>query len=374
MLESDYLDNLAKPLLDLHEEYVTSIIQDMARRLSKMGMSQATAWQMERLQESGAVYQNAIKELSRLTGKTENELRAMFEKAGVKTLRFDDKIHKEAGVDIPALALSPAMEQVLQAGLQKTAGAMTNLTKTTAISAQQAFIKNADLAYMQVSSGAMSYDQAIRAAIKQTAVDGLDVIDYATGAKSQLDVAMRRTVLTGVGQTANQLQLNRMDEAGTNLIAVSAHIGARNHGVGPTNHASWQGRIYSRVGGTKKYPNFAQVTGYGTGEGLGGWNCRHSFYPFYEGISENAYSKQDVKDFNNAKRTVDGEKVSTYDATQKQRYIERQIRLWKRQEQALEAAKLTHVQETAKVSQWQAAMREFIRQSKLNRQYVREQV
>ena len=327
---------------------------------------------MQRLSESGAIYENSLKEIAKLTGKTEAELDRMFKQAGIKTIKYDDAIYKQAGLTIPSI--SPAMVATLEAGLQKTNGIAYNLTKTTAISAQQSFIHNADLAYMQVTTGTMSYDQAIRAAIKQAAVDGLEIIDYATGSKSQLDVAMRRTVLTGVAQTANQLQETRADEVGSDLVAVSAHAGARNTGVGPVNHASWQGKIYSRSGTSKKYPDFVERTGYGTGEGLGGWNCRHSFYPFFEGLSNNAYSKQDVRDLNKQKRTLEGEKISLYDATQKQRSIERQIRLWKRQEQALSAAGLSHPMETAKVSQWQAAMRSFISQTKLNREYVREQI
>jgi hypothetical protein len=77
---------------------------------------------------------------------------------------------------------------------------------------------------------------------------------------------------------------------------------------------------------------------------------------------------------NKEKRTVDGDRVSLYDATQKQRAIERQIRFWKRQKGALESAGLESVKETAKLKQWQSTMRDFINQTKLSRQYVREQV
>ena len=58
---------------------------------------------------------------------------------------------------------------------------------------------------------------------------------------------MRRAVLTGVAQTANTLQMTRADEMGSDLVAVSAHIGARNTGVGPENHEAWQGKIYSAL-------------------------------------------------------------------------------------------------------------------------------
>jgi len=373
LLTSDQFDQLTVPITELFADYETSIIVDIARRLGNLDFASA-AWQMQRITESGSLYKNVLKELSKLTGKSESTLREIFKQAGVKAIKFDDAIYKDAGLKPIPLNLSPAMLRALQAGLTKTQGILSNLTMTTAINAQQSFIKAADLAYMQISTGAMSYDQAIRAAIKNMAAEGLSVINYASGHVDKLDVAMRRTVLTGVAQTANQLQIERAGEMGSDLVGVSAHIGARNKGIGPMNHESWQGKIYSRSGNHKKYKDFVATTGYGTGEGLGGWNCRHSFYPFFEGISKNAYSKEELKDFKKETVKFNGQDISVYEATQYQRAIERKIRFWKRQADALEAAKLNNFAEVAKIKEWQAKMRNFIKQTNLQREYVREQV
>jgi len=373
MLTSDQLDSLVDPILALYTEYENSIINDIARRLAKITMTDTAAWQMQRLIESGLVYENALEELSKLTGKSETELRSLFENAGVKALKFDDAIYRAAGLKPLPLNLSPAMIQVLATGLQKTRGIMQNMTMTTAISGQQIFIDAADLAYMQVSNGAMSYSQAIRDAIKSVANQGLNAINFSQR-QDHLDVAMRRTVLTGVNQTVGNLQIARADELGVDLVAVSAHIGARNKGTGPMNHESWQGKVYSRSGTSRKYPDFIETTGYGTGIGLCGYNCRHSFYPFFEGISENAYPQADLNDFAGKTVKYNGEELSMYGATQEQRAIERKIRYWKRQRGALEAAGLDTIIETSKVREWQARMRGFTKQTGLSRQYDREKV
>lgn len=373
MLTASQFDTFVNPMMDLFSDYETSVIEDIARRLKGLDFSSA-AWQMQRLSESGSLYKDVIKQLAKLTGKSEKVLEETFKRAGVKAITYDDKIYKAAGLKPPPLNLSPAMLKALEAGLTKTNGVITNLTMTTAINAQHTFIKSADLAYMQVSTGAMSYDQAIRAAVKKMAAEGLSVVDYASGHEDKIDVAMRRTVLTGVAQTTNQLQINRADEMGNDLVAVSAHAGARNVGTGPKNHASWQGKIYSRSGKHPKYPNFEKVTGYGTGEGLGGWNCRHSFYPYFEGLSENAYTKQEVKSLNKEKVTYQDKQIDLFIATQYQRAIERKIRYWKRQAAAMDAAKLDSNTEYQKIKYWQATMRDFINQTGLDRQSVREQV
>lgn len=373
MLTADQFDSLVIPIAELYTEYETSVIEDIARRLKALKLDSA-AWQTQRLIEAGGLFKDVIKKISKLTGKSQKEVERTLTKAGVQAIRFDDQIYKAAGLNPLPLNMSPAMVNVLKAMLEKTNGVLNNLTKTTAMTGQQSFIRAADIAHQQVVTGVMSYDQAIRQAVKNVAAQGLTTIDYPTGHQDSLDVATRRTVLTGVAQTTNQLQITRANEMGSDLVAVSAHAGARNTGVGPANHAGWQGKIYSRSGSSKRYPPFTERTGYGTGEGLGGWNCRHSFYPFFEGVSEDFYNRANVRNLNKQKVMYQGQSIDQYTATQYQREIERKIRYWKRQVVALNVAKLDSSKEQMKVSQWQATMRDFIAQTELDRQYVREQV
>lgn len=370
MLTAAQFDQLVIPISDLYEQYNQSVINDIARRLMKMSgsVTETAAWQMQRLVESGMTYQNAIKEVAKLTGQSEEVLKQTFTEAGVKAMKFDDALYKAAGLNPLPLNLSPAMTQVLFAGLMKTNGVMRNLTMTTAIDAQNMFTSAADLAYLQVSSGAMSYDQAIRAAVKNMAAKGLSTIGYASGRKDQLDVAMRRTVLTGVTQTTGQLQMTRADEMGQDLVQTSAHMGAR------PEHQEWQGKVFSRSGTSKTYPDFVSSTEYGSITGLCGINCRHSFYPFFEGLSENAYSQAALDEYADATVKYNGQDVPMYDATQMQRAIERKLRTAKREAGALDAAGLDNSVEKAKVKDLQAQMRDFVKQTGLQRQPMRESV
>lgn len=110
MLTADQLDALTGPITDLYEQYNQSVINDISRRLAKMGkVTDTAAWQMQRLTESGRVYENALMELAKTSGLSETEMRKMFEAAGVKAMRFDDSIYKAAGLNPLPLNLSPAM-------------------------------------------------------------------------------------------------------------------------------------------------------------------------------------------------------------------------------------------------------------------------
>jgi len=195
MLTSDQFDRLVIPITDLYELYNQSIINDISRRLLKLDMTETAAYQLQRLIESGKVFENALKEIAILTGRSEAELARTFKKAGAQAMRFDDSIYRAAGLDPLPLNLSPAMVQVLAINLQRTNGLMQNMTLTTALSGQQTFVASADLAFLQVSTGAMSYDQAIRAAVKDVAEGGLKVIRFA-GHNDPIDVAPSGLVKT----------------------------------------------------------------------------------------------------------------------------------------------------------------------------------
>ena len=90
----------------------------------------------------------------------------------------------------------------------------------------------------------------------------------------------------------------------------------------------------------KDYPDFIEETGYGTAEGLGGVNCRHSFFPFFPGISERVYTEKELENIDPPDFEYEGKIYTAYDATQKQRQIERNIRATKRKLIACDSAGL----------------------------------
>ncbi len=191
-------------------------------------------------------------------------------------------------------------------------------------------------------------------------------VQYPSGHVDKLDVATRRATLTGVNQMASKLSITQADEMECDLVETTAHVGAR-----PT-HQVWQGQVFSRSGRSGDYDDFESSTGYGSGDGLCGWNCRHSFFPYYEGLSSSAYSRERLSDYESREVSYNDEKMSYYDATQQQRYFERQIRRWKRERAGMSAADQDTGEATAKVRQWQAAQRDFLRQTGLDRDYFRE--
>lgn len=330
MLSPEYYSRLTDDLIKLYADLDNAIISDIVRRIVKNGeMTETAKWQAKQLQESGMVYDDVIAEIASRTDATQNHIRTLFEDAGVESVKNDNIRYREAGLE-GIIKLSPAAMQTLNAGYVKCSGDLGNLTLTTANTSQQAYITACNNAYMQISSGAFDYNTAIRNAVKAAASDGTEVL-YPSGHRDKLDVAVRRSVLTGIGQTCRQLSLINAQEMGCDLMEITAHSNAR------PSHAEWQGQLVS-LSGRKGYLSLKDI-GYGTGDGFGGWNCRHDWYPFFEGISVRNYSDERLREMNAKNIEYNGEKYTEYEISQMQRKFERNIRSLKREAVAYDTAR-----------------------------------
>lgn len=329
-------------LLGLYQQLEDDIVADMVRRMLKMGfVSESTAYQAEVLQSAGILYEDILQMIADRTDASVAQVRALFEDAGVKTVDIDNDTHEAAG-EVPVdIRQDAGMKQVLEAGYRKTLGTMRNLVSTTANTTQTAFLQACDRAYMQVSSGAFSYQDAIRMAVRNLA-DGGAYVTYPTGHQDRIDVAVRRCVLTGVGQTAAAVAKKRAEDSGCRYMELTAHGGAR------PEHARWQGQLVQIQGKrTRKIIDGLKVftleeIGYGDGRGFKGWNCRHNWHPYYPGLSTPNYTPEEIARLDEKSISYNGEKYTEYEISQMQRKGERKVRALKRRAAALdEAAKNT---------------------------------
>lgn len=289
MLEPAYLQRIAEGAeeiaADLHSYILRKIVERMMIRIGRGDeylFTSADRWQIEIMQDSGALMEEIIPEIAKRTKLQQKEIKETMEEAGIKAVEADDKIYEAAGLSPLPLMESPELIRLMQRNYEATLGEWRNYTRTTADAAQRLFINSCDTAYHKVTSGAVSYTQAVREAVDEVVSGGVYVnyTDEETGRvhKDTIETATARAVRTGIGQATGDIVLKRMEEMEWDTILVSAHLGARtgDGGENPGNHMWWQGKFYSRTGKDKRFPPFS-ITGYGTGEGLCGWNCRHSF-------------------------------------------------------------------------------------------------
>ena len=359
MLAPDYLDHAPDRLVLLWQQVEDDILRDVARRISKMEALTPTAnWQLWRYEQTEALRQDVVKKLARYTGKSEAEIRRLMQEAATRAMEAEDEIYYHYGKEPTPFAENETLQALLNAGYQQTAGTFHNLTATTANTVSGLFEAALDRAHLKVSSGAFDYKSAVKSAVDGLA-DTMKYVTYPTGHTDTLEVAARRAVLTGVNQTGAKLQVARADEMGVAFFETTAHGGAR------PSHAEWQGRQFHRGGAVdymgKHYPDFEAATGYGTGAGLCGWNCRHTFFAIFPELgAPPAWTQESLEALNARDIEYNGGRYTRYEISQMQRARERAVRKYKRRYLAEDAAGADTTASAVKLRQARQELAEFI--------------
>lgn len=359
MLSPRYLDGLADELIETYSQLETDILQDMARRIAKLGkITDATKWQAQMLVEAGGLKKNVGRILSKYDKTVARQVKDAFTEALETSVKNDNRIFKAAtGRTVSA----PNAQQMLST-IQKCHSDLSRLTLTTAATTQTQFVQQANRVYMMAQSGAFDYDTAMESAADELAKRGITTVRYENGrpVTRTIESAVRMNILTSINQTAANQTLSNAETLGVDRFETTAHIGAR------PEHEEWQGKIFTKS-------ELHTLCGLGTVTGLCGINCRHSFYPYFDGAAEH-YTQDDLDEMAGEKVTYNGQEMTRYDGEQKLRGMERNIRRYKRQALTQEAAGVDNTKARRKIGEWQAAARDFTKQTGIQRDSAREYV
>lgn len=323
MLDPNYLLHISEGAEEiaeqLHIDIIRRIVKRVMLRISRGESYILTAqdkWQIENLQEAGYLMEDIQQEIAKATKIQQEEIAEAMEEAGVKAISYEDTIYRKVGLSPEPLEKSPHLIRLMQRAYEATVGEWKNYTRTTANKTQQLFVEALDKAYTLVTTGAMSYTQAVREVINNIVADGVKVT-YPTGHEDTIETATLRAVRTGVSQATSQIQMARADEMGAEKVIISSHLGAR------PSHQVWQGKIFDK---SELSSTAEGMPALGTAGGLCGVNCRHSWSVWYDGM-DNPFEQYDSD-----------ENLKQYEKEQHQRTLERRIRKTKREVMGLKEA------------------------------------
>lgn len=346
----ELLDALPEELAELFRSLEDTLLDEICSRLKLADqLNEVTVQDIKALRSHGIDLKDIEKAIRKTTGISEKKLKELLDDVVERNQKYYTDLIDLTHITQPETLVSIEDTWAIY---EQTKQTMRNLTRSmgflvdagrTMLPPAKAYQWCCDSAVMQIQSGAISYNQAIKSAVQQLAQSGLKVVGYESGVHRQIDSAVRTAVMTGVNQICAKYTEQSAEWLETPYFEVSAHAGARDKpGRSPwSSHKDWQGKVYSIRAGDI-YPNIYEVCGLGAVDGLEGANCRHRRNVWVDGVSERTYTDKQLEHIDDGLGcTFEGKTYTAYEATQMQRRVERTIRKLKSEKAAYKAAGLT---------------------------------
>ena len=333
MIHEEFID----PLEDLIRETNNEIIGIIARRIKSFeGLTPTEINKLANLSKIKDL--NEIKRLlAELTEKTETEIQNIFEKSANENDLLSKRLFEAQNIPMATYLSNKQLKSILEQFMSETTKNVLNLSKTSAFvidgkvtDITKAYTNVINRAVYQASQGLVDYKTAMRRSIKELAQSGIQTVEYDTGYTRRLDSQVRMNILDGLSQMNMAYYEQQGEEFGADGYEISAHA------LCAEDHLHIQGKQYTKE--QYKAINSSLVRPIGT------MNCRHVAYPILIGVSEPTYTSSELNEI--AQKSTEpvtytdllGEKktVTRYQATQRQRQIETQIRKLKDEKYALE--------------------------------------
>ncbi len=305
-------------------------IQMIAKKLKEIGsVDTSDVHALLQLSMYGNDIQKLEKEISDLSGKTAEELSAVFDKVAEKSLAAGRTVAELRGAELQPYKYNSHLQNTVEVLRQTSLDTFTNISNTTTVAVRftdimgnttyktmgDAYKDAIDDAIHSAAMGFTDYNTEISKVLRQFSESGLRVVDYESGYSRRLDSAVRQNVLDGMRSVYQGVQTEISRQLGCDGVEISAH------GACAPDHLPYQGRQYSNADFEKIQDELPRPFGY--------WNCRHSWWGIVMGVSKPAYSEKQLREmerYSNERIEINGKTMSRYEWTQKMREIETVVR------------------------------------------------
>ena len=327
MFSPDQIEALRIQSGQIISPVIEFLISDIASRIAEAGQLTSTAaYQIWRAQNLGISQKKLKKELRKRLKVSHRELRKLLTQAAEVGYDFD--ISRFPTVDAIPFDQNESLQRIVQTAADMADENLTNLTQTMGFvtydgkvtELTEAYRKSCDFAFEKIFTGAQDYSSAIRQATKGLAENGIQTIDYDSGVHTSLEAAVRGSFMGGLGIMQEEISQQNHDDLGCDGWEISAHRGSA------PDHEPFQGKQYSDAEYTRLNNSLVRR--------IGTLNCGHSAMGIIMGINDPQYTPEELAEMKRENvegiTYEDGKHYTLYEATQRQRGLERTLRKQKR--------------------------------------------
>lgn len=256
-MNRDYKDALSKSVESHFLTLENSIMEDIIRRIKKEEEITSTAdWQINRLTAMGYSTEDVEGFIKTALEKSYLDVDALYEEVIEWEYVRNADLYKQVDATFIPYKDNAQLQQLVQAYASQSIEDLENITQSLGFYMDygngkrvfsplaQIYTTHIDNAIYSITSGAFDYDSVLKKTVAQLTRSGLRTVDYMSGHSNRVEVAARRSVMTGISKLSAEITQMHMNQLDTEYVEVAWHAGARSTGVGYLNHRQWQGKVY----------------------------------------------------------------------------------------------------------------------------------
>lgn len=354
MLSDEVIEKVVERLVNRIEQGNTYVLEQIGKSIKKIGtLSPSKAQQLVQIMRFGGDYDKIVKKLQEITNLNVKDIYKIFEEVAKNDYKFAKQFYDYRNIKFIPWKENEVLQRQVNALANITAKTYLNLTSTSAIGfsvkqldkngklkttfkdLSQTYIDTLDRAVFSLSQGKTTFDEEVSKIIKELGSSGLKTIDYINGRSIRMDSAVRMNLKDALRTLHNEEQQLFGEEFDADGVEISVHE------YPAPDHALVQGRQFSNEEFEKfqndrdcrsydgmSFPAVAYETGHDR-RSIGQYNCYHYVFSIVLGVSEPAYTSQQLRaiiDRNRNGFEFEGKEYTMYEGTQLQRQLETEIR------------------------------------------------
>ena len=340
----DYLDKLEKQANKMFarvDGWEINALKRVGRRVKDIrSLSYADLQTINNAAISNQDVNAVLEELAEITGQNVRDVKAAYDEMIAEQHEINRHLYDYRGKPFVPFKENKTLQAITRAFARTTAESFVNLSMTSAkrigfVDAigtfkpiDVAFTEVIDKAVMSVTTGTGDFNSEMLDVLRQLGGSGVRV-DYGHGITRHLDSMVRQNMLWGAKQAYREYDRVIGEELGCDGVEIDWHSYPR-----PT-HVFMQGKQYclgkTRVINGTKFIGFEEKDpsseeGKSASEALDDWGCLHFETSIICGISEPAYTPEELKTLNeknNRPIEIDGVTKTGYEWKQSMRRLER---------------------------------------------------
>ena len=376
------IEQAIEPIVKMYSELETELMVLLAKHFKiNEEFINSDFFRIQKLDEMGAFNKEVIDYISRYTKRSPSKIKKALQEVYNATIDIDTL---RSAYDNGKILINPTeiLKDTTLVGIMKYAyneetRRFIEMSKLIESSVRKTYLDIVEKSYLATSTGIKSYGETVRESLNELANKGIKTLNYiskgedgTTSIRSyDIEGTVRREILTATRQLSGNLNHELIELTESEYVKFSEHLDCR-----PT-HYDWQGTIARKE-------DWKDIADYGDVAGIYGINCRHYVEPYFQDvdlddtitIKDKDGNKKEYKVSNKLKEYSKDDTNDSYSISQKQRYLERGIRSWKRRREMSKANGDTEMlkKSKSKVKEWSDRLDSFADEHDKRRDFTRE--